>query len=166
MFASQRLLAISVLLAVVGAGAATPEPTEPERVNVRPSKGPPEKLQRDLIALLVSGAKDPKSRDEDYYLKESALIYGIGTQHTREAIRALVELLSFELGTASTEEVRCLVLKEGKRNRRAVAEELQRSENVCAKTRAQEGICKDPVTWAGHIDFLKQAVAGVEDCED
>ena len=61
----------------------------------------PSAIQRELIALLISGARRPALRGDEQWLdNHSALLGRLGRIHTRSAIRALVELTAYDLGTS------------------------------------------------------------------
>jgi len=52
----------------------------------------PSAIQRESIALLISGARRPALRDNQWHDTESVPLDRLGAIHTRRAIRALVEL--------------------------------------------------------------------------
>ncbi|HWT85597.1 MAG TPA: hypothetical protein VN177_07480 [Myxococcales bacterium] len=127
------------------------------------SKAP--SIQRELIALLISGARRPAIRDEQWHETESALLNRLGRIHTRSAIRALVDLAAYELGTSGSEDLECLLLKESKRAKAAVLAELLKTKNSCLPTHSEEGVCKPIEAWLTDVKLLQSTVEQGKVCE-
>ncbi len=124
----------------------------------------PSAIQRELIALLISGARRPALRDEQWHETESVLLDRLGAIHTRSAIRALVDLTAYELGTAGVEDLQCLLLKESKRAKAAVLAELLKAKNSCLPTHSEEGVCGPIEAWRTEVKILQSAVERGENC--
>lgn len=125
----------------------------------------PSEIKRNLTALLVSGAQRPALRSDEQWLNtESALLQQLGTLRTRPAIRVLVELAAFDLGTSASEELRCYLLEASKGTKKVVLDELRRATNTCVARFQKNGICKPEAAWREDLDLLRAAVERGDVC--
>jgi hypothetical protein len=128
-------------------------------------KATPPTIKRELVALLRSGAQTPVLRSDERWLKkESTLLQQLGELCTRSAVRVLVELTAFDLGTAGGEELRCHLLIASKRVPKLVVDELKRARNTCAPSYFRDGICKATEAWRDDLHSLRRAVEQGDQC--
>jgi hypothetical protein len=125
------------------------------------------KIFNRLMSLLLEGAKHPEVRNEHWLVREEQLIERLGKIHSKKSIKALVSLSSYELGSAGSELLVCLLLREAKRSRFTVTEALKTAQHECSnQAHSRQAICKPEEIWRGDIQYLREAVQKGEPCDE
>jgi len=117
------------------------------------------------VSLLKAGVKNPGLRDDNkWYEQEYDLLKRIAKQPT--AVGTLVDLLSYDLGTAGSEDLQCLLLVKAETNKARVLTAVRNAKNDCEVKHAQDGICNPGEIWLSNLRTIAALVSRDERCLD